>query len=178
MPHIQFIPFGTPQYDEALQLRNDVLRKPLNLSFKPEDIATEYSSILIGYYNNESILLGCLMLTPIDAKTIQMRQVAVAFHQQKKGIGQALVDMAERIAFEKGFSEMMLHARDTAVPFYKKQDYIISSEKFYEVGIEHYEMKKELKSKDSVMKDLKDSVNTPDKMFNAVIEILQFLSYF
>lgn len=177
MAHIQYISFGTPEYDEALQLRNDILRKPLGLSFNPEDIATEYQSITLGYYNNDSLLLGCLMLTPIDDHIIQMRQVAVSLQHQKKGIGQALVDMSERVAFEKGFTEMMLHARLEAVPFYKKQDYAVSSDKFYEVGIEHYEMKKKLASKDSIIKDLKESVNSPGKFFNAIIHIMLFFGH-
>ena len=34
--------FGTPDFDEALKLRYEVLRKPLNLDFVAEDIAKEY----------------------------------------------------------------------------------------------------------------------------------------
>ena len=34
--------FGTPDFDEALKLRYEVLRKPLNMDFEAEDIAKEY----------------------------------------------------------------------------------------------------------------------------------------
>lgn len=39
---------------------------------------------------------------------------------------------------------MSLHARDTAVPFYNKLNYLQVGEPFIEVGITHFEMYKVL----------------------------------
>jgi predicted GNAT family N-acyltransferase len=43
-----------------------------------------------------------------------------------------------------GYHRIELHARDTAVPFYKKMNYSISGSVFKEVGIDHFFMSKEL----------------------------------
>jgi len=37
--YTQVIEFATPQFDVALRLRDQVLRKPLKMEFYPEDIA-------------------------------------------------------------------------------------------------------------------------------------------
>jgi len=138
------IDFGTPEFDEALKLRHEVLRKPLNLEFNPEDIAREYDSFHIGCYTQAGELMAVLTLKPIDSKIIKMRQVAVDPHSQSKGLGTFLVQESEKFAALKGFEKIELHARDTAIEFYKKSGYIPMGEIFKEVGIDHLFMFKKL----------------------------------
>ena len=70
--YCSLIDFGTPEFDEALRLRYDVLRKPLQLEFETEDIATEYDSFHIACYDQYSNeLLGILVLKPIDNHTLK-----------------------------------------------------------------------------------------------------------
>ena len=71
-----------------------------------------------------------------------MRQLAVAAELQGQGIGTALVEFAEALAREIGYRRMILHARETAVPFYEKQGYSIIGEGFEEVTIPHWAMEK------------------------------------
>lgn len=136
--------FGTPEYDEAVRLRYDILRRPLGLFFNPEDLALEFDQIHIGCYNHHHILAGYLNLTPLNEKEVKMRQVAVAEHLQKSGVGRQMVDFAEKLAARKGFEYMVLNARETAVPFYDKLAYERIGERFEEVGIPHFKMKKRL----------------------------------
>jgi len=49
---------------------------------------------------------------------------------------------AEKWAKENGYTRIFCHAREVAVPFYKKSGYTIFGEKFEEVGIPHYKMEK------------------------------------
>jgi predicted GNAT family N-acyltransferase len=142
--HIAEITFGTPEYDEAVRLRYDVLRKPLGLFFNPEGLAVEYDHFHIGYYDDHQVLTGYLILTPLDAKRIKMRQVAVAEHAQRTGIGRILVAYAEGRAKELGYEIMELNARETAAPFYDCLAYDRVGERFEEVGIPHIKMKKNL----------------------------------
>jgi predicted GNAT family N-acyltransferase len=55
-----------------------------------------------------------------------------------------LVYFAEQYAVNNGFQLIELHARDTAMDFYLKQNYKIEGAVFLEVGIPHYKMKKVL----------------------------------
>jgi predicted GNAT family N-acyltransferase len=136
--------YGTPEYDESVALRYDVLRKPLNLLFKSEDLASEFDSIHLGVYNAQLMLLGSLILKPLSEDELKMRQVAVASSWQNKGVGSRLVIEAEKLAINQGYRIISCHARKTAVPFYLRLHYEIVGEEFQEVGIPHFKMIKKL----------------------------------
>ena len=136
------IEFATPEYDDAVRLRYTVLREPLGLEFSVEQLSAEYDQIHLGAYNNESKLNAYLMLTPHSDQTVQMRQVVVDPSLQKTGIGKGLVGFCEQWSKQHGYSEMILHARAIAVPFYEKLGYKKSGKSFEEVGMAHWLMKK------------------------------------
>lgn len=142
--YIVQIYFGTPEYDEAVSLRYEVLRKPLGLQYDPEQLAQEYDQIHIGAYSEQRELLGYLNLTPIEDNRIKMRQVAVRPDVQGKGIGKVMVSASEALAKAENFNEMVLHARESAVPFYLSLGYTIQGERFEEVTIPHFKMCKSL----------------------------------
>jgi GNAT superfamily N-acetyltransferase len=142
--YILQIEFGTPAFDEAVQLRYEVLRRPLGLEYTPEQLAAEYDQIHLAAYSDSGILLGYLNLSPVDAQIVKMRQVAVGADWQKKGVGKAMVAASEALALHLGFAHMVLHARETAVPFYKTLEYNMVGDRFEEVGIPHYRMEKAL----------------------------------
>ena len=144
MPRIFEIEFGTPEYDEAVQLRYEVLRKPLGLEYTPEQLAAEFDQRHLVATADNGVLLGYLNLTPVDAATVKMRQVAVAPDAQGKGVGTLLVHGSEALAGRLGFQQIVLHARETAVPFYLRLGYEQVGDRFEEVGIPHFKMKKQL----------------------------------
>lgn len=136
--------FGTPEFDEMLALRYKVLREPLDMDYNPEQIEAEYDSRHLACYGPDWTLLGCLTLLPIDEKEVKMRQVAVAPKAQGRGVGRLLVEESELWAHMKGFAKITMHARETAVPFYKKLSYHTVGGRFMEVGIPHFKMEKKL----------------------------------
>ena len=144
MLQIQLIDFGTPAFDEALALRNEILRIPLNLEFEISDINEEWDSYHFGCYDELNTLLGCLTLKPLSDGEIKMRQVAVLTNSQKRGIGKFLVEASEAFCQAHKFTKIVLHARKEAVPFYKKLSYKTQGKMFEEVGIPHYKMYKKV----------------------------------
>lgn len=140
---LKIIDHGTKEYQQMVQLRNDILRKPLGLSFTPEELEKEKGEILIAAFEEEKIL-GCCMLVTEDPATVRLRQMAVLNNLQGKGIGKALMQFAENIARDRGFRKITMHARQTAVGFYEKLGYQISGDQFEEVSIPHYIMAKVL----------------------------------
>lgn len=126
-----------------VHLRNEILRKPLGLSFDKEELEQEKEDILMGAFEDDR-LLGCCLMSRMDAATIRLRQMAVPNNMQGKGIGRALMIFAENIARDLGYKKLCMHARTTAVGFYQKLGYTITGEEFTEVTIPHYVMEKSL----------------------------------
>lgn len=141
MTEIRPVPFGSLDYDATVELRREVLRRPLGLDFTDEELAAEEDSVHLAFLNGEDVL-ACLVLKPLDPKTLKMRQVAVRDGMQGKGLGRQLVETSEAWGRTNGYSRMTLHARDTAVPFYLALGYAVEGEPFEEVGIPHRAMSK------------------------------------
>lgn len=140
---LKIIDHGSREYQQMVQLRNDILRKPLKLTLTPEELEKEKDEILIGAFEEEK-MLGCCMLIIIDPSTVRLRQMAVLNNLQGKGIGRALMQFAENIARDRGFKKIIMHARKSAAGFYEKLGYQVCGPEFVEVTLPHYEMEKKL----------------------------------
>lgn len=138
---LKLIDHGSPEYYQMVQLRNDILRKPLGLSFLPEELENEKEEILIAAFEDERIL-GCCMLVKTEPRTVRLRQMAVLNNLQGKGIGRALMQFAENIARDRGFHKITMHARKTATGFYEKLGYQVMGRDFEEVTLPHVVMEK------------------------------------
>lgn len=143
MLSVKVIQYGSLEYEREILLRNRVLREPLGMTLSEHDLSQDKDDIHIAALSDE-ILVGCLLLKPQTQTTIKMRQVAVDPSQQGKGIGRLLVEYSEIIALQSGFKEIVLNARETAVPFYLSLGYQIEGERFQEVGIPHFKMRKSI----------------------------------
>lgn len=140
---LKIIDHGSPEYRLMVDLRMEILRKPLGLTFSAEDLENEKEDILIGAFDDDRIL-ACCMLTRQDHTTCRLRQMAVLNNLQGKGIGASLMHFAEIVARDKGYRTMAMHARKTARGFYEKLGYQVVSDEFQEVTIPHYVMEKRL----------------------------------
>ena len=140
---LKIIDHGSPEYRQMVDLRYQILRKPLGLSLTDSDLEAEKKDILLGCFE-EDTLEACCILTQTDPKTVRLRQMAVSSGLQGKGIGRVLMSFAENIARDHGYRRLTMHARKSAIGFYEKSGYRICSEEFEEVTIPHYVMEKEL----------------------------------
>ncbi len=140
---IKQIDFGSKEYQQMVQLRLEVLRKPLGLIFSEADLEQEKEDILIAAYEEDKIL-ACCILTPTAAKQLRLRQMAVLGNQQGKGLGASLMQFAETIARDKGFVKIMMHARVSAMGFYEKLGYNAVGHQFEEVTVPHFIMEKKI----------------------------------
>ena len=137
------IEFGSKEYRSMCELRNEILRKPIGLILTETEKNNDKKDILLCVMENENVV-ACCILTEKNPKTVQLRQMAVAEKYQLLGIGKMLLHFAEKIALENHFSEIFMHARKTALDFYKKNGYSIIGQEFTEVGIPHFEMIKKI----------------------------------
>lgn len=142
---LKLIDYGSAEYRQMVKLRNEILRKPLGLSFSPEELEREANEILIGAFEDDR-MLGCCMLVETEPGTVRLRQMAVLPSLQGKGIGRALMQFAENIARDRGYRRVIMHARKTATGFYEKLGYQVRGDEFEEVTIPHVVMEKALLS--------------------------------
>ncbi len=140
---VSHITSASPRYQEVWDLREEILRKPLGLSLKNEDMSRDHrNTIFIA--EHEGVIIGCVLMEPIDTDTAQLRAMAVYNEWQGKGIGRLLVQALEKYAAQNGYKKVILHARKVIHEFYKSMDYDIIGPEFTEVGIPHLNMEKGL----------------------------------
>lgn len=128
---------------ETIELRREVLRKPLGMDFSPDELAAEKNQFHFAASIN-NILVAVLLFKKGEPGILKMRQVAVKPDFQNMQIGRTLVFFSEEWAKNHGFHRIELHARLTAVDFYKRLQYQIVGSVFLEVGIPHLCMFKDI----------------------------------
>jgi predicted GNAT family N-acyltransferase len=133
----------SPLHQRALVLRHAVLRKPLGLAFTAEELAAEPSSIHVAATIGAE-LVGCLLLVPVDATRLRMRQVVVDAKYRGLGVGARLLQFAEALASDRRTEEILLHAREEVVRFYERSGYAVTGPGFIEVTLKHFPMRKRL----------------------------------
>lgn len=140
---VRTINYFSPEYNQELEIRDKVLRQPLNMSIYNDNLENDEMDVHIAaFINNE--MAGVLLLKQINTDTVKVRQVAVIQKFQNFKIGTALSNFAEQFAKDKGYLFVELNARKTAVGFYEKQGYQISSDEFLEINLPHFKMSKSL----------------------------------
>ena len=139
---VRRIDFGSDEYKEELGLRNEVLRQPLGLDIKDDDLSSEADEIHIGAFDL-GLLIGAAVLAKKDGY-FKLKQVAVSEAWRSRGVGKRMCNFAEQIAQKEGFARICLHSRKTAVGFYEKLGYSAVGEEFFEIGLPHMAMEKYL----------------------------------
>ena len=126
-------------------LRYSVLREPWNQPHGSEVLQDEATAIHVMAVNKDEKVLGVARMHESEARQGQVRCVAVATDQQGKGVGKLIMSYLEMVATEKAWREMVLEARENAVPFYESLGYSIIEKSYLLFGeIQHYRMKKAL----------------------------------
>lgn len=141
---IRKISLDDPWYAESCKLREQVLMRPIGLSFNEEMASRDADSQhFVATLDGE--VVGIVLLVPTaDPGIWRLRQMAVQPACQGKGIGRKLVIFAEDWARKQESREIILHARQSAIGFYHSLGYQVRGEQFTEVGIPHRLMFKDL----------------------------------
>ena len=144
---MQFITylFDSHEYQQALVLRQTILREPLGLNLSAEDTFGEQNQWHFGVIQNQT-LIACIIAKPTNqAHTVKLRQMAVDANYQGLGVGKILMQGLEKHLLSREIQHVQLNARLTAVGFYTKFGYTVHGEIFTEMTIEHLAMFKTLK---------------------------------
>ena len=128
-------------------LRYAVLRQPWQQppgsETLPDDAAPGVTHALLADAHGAALAVG--RLQPSAPGQGQVRMVAVAPAAQGQGLGQALMHHLEAQARAAGLREVVLHARQNAVPFYQRLGYAVHAPSYTLFGaIPHFLMTKTL----------------------------------
>jgi N-acetylglutamate synthase-like GNAT family acetyltransferase len=140
---IKIIQHNSRQYEQMVQLRIKALLEPIGIPAHYIVPENEKDDFFIAAFEEDE-MIGCCLLTPRENGLIQLRQMAVRPDHQGKRIGAAIIDFAEEVAKQNGFTTLIMHARNPVIDFYKKCGYQISGDEFFEVGMGHHKMQKNL----------------------------------
>nr|WP_294859745.1 GNAT family N-acetyltransferase [uncultured Fluviicola sp.] len=141
-PDFKLVEYGSEGWKSAVELREEILRKPLGSFFTLEELDEEKKHIHIaGFLGNE--LIASSVLVP-EGDSMKMQRVVVREGNQDSGIGSKMMVFCEEIAIENRKKQIYCHARDTAVNFYLKNNYLIEGDYFPEDGIPHLKMYKSM----------------------------------
>lgn len=135
-------PITQDDWESYYRLRFTILRAPWNQPLGSEVLADELEAIHAMVIDNDQII-GVARMHQSGENQGQVRCVAVAAEAQGKGVGKAIMLHLEEKAKKMGMQEIVLEARENAVPFYKSMGYVIEKESYLLFGeIQHYRMKK------------------------------------
>jgi predicted GNAT family N-acyltransferase len=96
---------------------------------------------------DDGTVIGVARLHPSGPDQAQVRAVAVHPNWHGRGVGQQLMTYLEQYAAAQGFTECILHARESAVAFYLRLGYEIVAPSHTLFGvIPHFLMRKPLDS--------------------------------
>jgi predicted GNAT family N-acyltransferase len=139
------IAYGSDDYRRECALRDLILRKPLGLSLFDENLQAEREQLHFGLFDDQDELLCCAAVLPLTADCARIRQMAVAEAHQRQGLGRRMMSELEERLADGGFTRCVLHARRSAVEFYRRLGYNEMGEEFFEVTIPHVMMEKTIR---------------------------------
>ena len=143
---MQIIEPTTPeQFEQYYRLRYQTLRQPWGQpegSERVEDDATAIHAMLLDDTGEAVGVCRMHLATPQEA---QIRFMGIRQDMQGKKLGDQLLRYQEERARKQGATRMMLHARENAVNFYRRNGYEIEEKSHLLFGtIQHYRMARQL----------------------------------
>ncbi|MET3194098.1 GNAT family N-acetyltransferase [Gottfriedia sp. OAE603] len=127
------------QIQDALKVRTEVFVVEQQISKDLEFDGLDNECFhFVAYDGEQPIAAGRLRVIDSNGK---VQRICVRKDYRGKQIGNDIMHLIHKTAKENGILQLVLHAQESAIPFYEKLGYHISSEIFYEAGIPHAEMK-------------------------------------
>ncbi|MCQ8240041.1 GNAT family N-acetyltransferase [Rhizosaccharibacter radicis] len=140
---LEWVPHGSEAWRRMVALRHRVLREPLELCFSDEELRQEAGQHHLVLWHG-GLVGGTLLLAPAEARSVRLRQMAVAPEFHGQGLGRRLVEEAEAFLRARATELVFLSAREGAIGFYERLGYRTTGAFFMEVTLPHRRMEKRL----------------------------------
>jgi GNAT superfamily N-acetyltransferase len=133
---------GSPQYHQAVALREALLRRPLGKTFTPQELDWEKDHVQVAGLVDHKVVATAI-LEP-QGQVFKMRRVAVQGDLQGLGLGSKLLDFCEQYARSQQVHAIWAYARVVVLGFYEKNGYPVVGQVFDYEGIPHVRVQKNL----------------------------------
>lgn len=130
-------------YENALSVRRVVFVEEQQVPIELEIDNYEEASTHFVAYDDEHLPVGAGRLRS-KGDWAKVERICVLKDRRREHIGEAIMERLEEVARKEGFKRLSLNAQTHAQKFYEKLGYQVTSELFYEAGIPHVEMRKDL----------------------------------
>lgn len=130
-------------YKDALAIRYKVFVDEQKVPSDLEIDEFEEKSIYGVLYDSDQAV-ATVRIYSLNNKVYKVQRVAVLKQLRGQGLGKRLMLDVERKAKEMQVEHLKLDSQNTAIPFYQKLGYEISSDEFLDAGILHHTMIKKI----------------------------------
>lgn len=136
---------GSVGYRDLLALRFAELRKPLGMSWTPDELAADRGDRHFGLREGGGPWLAVAVMHDLGNGVAKLRQIAVTDARKGQGLGRILMERIEQKLEREGVAELVLNARLTVAGFYDALGYVREGDLFEEIGLPHVRMRKRLR---------------------------------
>ena len=137
-------PTSEKEWERYDNFRWEVLRKPKKMSHIPLKDNLEEASIHLMGVTSDGKILACGRLHLNTSYEAQIRYMGVSEDLRRSGIGSKMLKKLEDDAIKQGANQIMLNARENAVPFYKSIGYFEVGPYESDIQIPHTRMEKKI----------------------------------
>tara|TARA_X000001036_G_scaffold405945_1_gene414293 strand:- start:1145 stop:1588 length:444 start_codon:yes stop_codon:yes gene_type:complete len=137
-------PTSEEEWERYDNFRWQVLRKPIKMSHIPLKDNLEEASIHLMGVTSEGKIIACGRLHLNTSYEAQIRYMGVSEDSRRSGIGSKMLKKLEDDAIKQGANQIMLNARENAVPFYKSLGYFEVGPYESDIQIPHTRMEKKI----------------------------------
>ena len=117
-------PSNEEEFRRYYQMRWEILRKPWRQQPGSEKDDLEKESVHVMALEDDGVLVGVARFHSVRCRIGQVRYMAVNPEHRNRGVGRALMAHIECHIQENGYEEVVLDARDEAVPFYTRMGFV------------------------------------------------------
>lgn len=132
---------NTPTYKDALAIRYKVFVDEQNVPADLEIDEFENTSLHLVLYEAKKPIATARIYEQAN-ETYKVQRVAVLKEYRTSGVGTRLMKEIEEKAKLHKAIKLTLGSQNTAIPFYEKLGYEVSSNEFMDAGIPHHSMTK------------------------------------
>lgn len=130
------------RHEDAFIVRRAVFVDEQNISEEIEiDDLEEEAVHFIGYVNGHPVAASRLRFVDDMGK---LERICVLKEFRKYSYGSQIIQAMEKMIKDNDVKKAVLNAQTTVIPFYEKHGYKVVSDEFFDAGIPHVKMMKNL----------------------------------
>jgi predicted GNAT family N-acyltransferase len=134
---------GNGELQEALEVRRQVFVREQNIS---EDLVFDghdREALHIVVKDGQRVI-GSARVQFLTDNQAKLERMAILEHYRRKGIGREMLLFLDTLWKDRQVQQVIIHAQLEVVPFYKLCGFDESGSSFWEAGIKHIKMHKQV----------------------------------